>query len=393
MIENVVIYVNDIPYNRWKNLTISYSLNSVTSTATFSSPDHPDHGVTYWLPQSRVRITANGADIFNGHIYKNESVVNSRQIGTTLTARSFGAVVSDSSPPMSGENAPIRVQGYDLDQLLRVLIDPYCIEPRPEIQGTPPDTIKYPQINPLSTVERELNNALLSVSGTTVAPTKSGSFKIITNAEYEIFENQISNSLKTARFTADDSSRFHTYEAISATNVRANSSQQINQKSSVEDNLILGSKRLLRKRVPGSSVDVTQEYAQWMKNVSYGRSRKLNVMLVGWRPFARDLNGELIQVQDQEFFLPGQVHRLNQDARIFRRINVEGEWLIDRVQFSQKHPQEISQNTGGTTCTLDLIKPEAYLRDPVNFLDPVENSGDVAYAEEVNQLILERRGQ
>lgn len=100
MLENVLIYVDNVPYDRWQNLRISYSLNTVTSVAKFSAPDNPSDLTSYWLPQSEIRITSNGDLLFVGNIHTQEMVVNSRTITTELTARSLSSVITDSSPPM-----------------------------------------------------------------------------------------------------------------------------------------------------------------------------------------------------------------------------------------------------------------------------------------------------
>lgn len=371
MLENVIIYVDDVPYDRWQNLTVRYSLDSIVSEATFSAPDNPRVGITEWLPQTKIRIASNGEDLFNGTLQKNEINISRNRVSTTLTARSFSSVLSDSSPPMNGENAPINIQGSSLQNFLKILIEPYGIIP--EIQGTvPPNSlIKYSQINPLSTVERELKNALLSMSGTTGTAKKDGSFKIIVNAEYEEFSNQISNSVKELNVSSDDSKRFHKYEAISTTNVRLNSNTPITGKSSVIDELVKDEKRIIRKRVPGSSTGFTEKYANWMKNVSFAKSRKLDVTLVGWRPIGRDFQDNFTAISGIDFFMPGQVHRINSKARIFERAHVEGEWLIESVIFQRKNATSVNENTGGTTCNISFIRPEAFINEPVEFKDPL----------------------
>ena len=387
MLENVVISINNRPFEHWKYIELDYSLNRIFSSCSFEAPENPQLRNTLWIPDSIVRVTSNGRVIFTGNIFRHKTLVRDSNVTTRITCRSFGAILSDSSLFNStDQNIDIN---ETIDQYAERLIKPFNVDF--QIKTNPLQTsknIRYKLSNSLSTPERELLNGMSSMSAGSFTAKTEGGVKIYTNEAYEQSGSAISNSIKVLDFEADDSQRFYKYETIATSSAREATVDAIGV---AFDTSVTNQLRVRRRRVIGDNFDQSnlKDFSEWQKNTAYGRSRRLRLEVVGWRPFYNVQNpGEdgsnfqnLSLDLGSEFFLPGQIHRLSESTRIAQRVKIANNepWLLNTVLLKQTNVDDVARQ-GGTEAILNFVKPEIYVNEPRQFREPeiVGNTGDVS---------------
>lgn len=377
MLENVVISIDGRPFQYWKYVEFDYALNRIFSTCTFEAPENPQTRNTLWAPDSLVKVTSNGKVIFTGNIFRSKITIRNSDVMTRITCRSFGAILSDSSL-FDSTNQNIDIN-ETINEYADRLISPFKVDYT--ILSNPAQTtnnIRYKLSNSLSTPERELLNGMSSLSASNFTAKTDGGVTIYTNESYEQSQSAISNSIKVLDFESDDSQRFREYQTIATSSSREATVDAVGMSidTSVADPL-----RIKRRRVIGDNFNQEDldNFSEWQKNTAYGRSRRLRLEVVGWRPFYNvqnvNQNGSSFQNLSVDlgsnFFLPGQIHRLSPDSKIAQRAKIANNepWLLNSVLLKQTNVENVA-NQGATEATLNFVKPEIYVNEPRNFTEP-----------------------
>jgi len=353
MIESVVTEINGLPYKGWKDFRMTSQLQSVYSNVTFSAVEDPLIANSQWLPQNNLTIRTNDNQVlFVGRIDEyNETIeaLEDDQINhtTTVSGRSYSAVLTDS---VISDLSLLYTGGGEisLKRFIERILSGFdsTVQRNFEIQGDPQSQVKHTQLSEYNTVEKELRNGLLTMSAATVTATETGGFKVIVNSEYE--EAGVINNFKAITLNVNETGRFHTYEVTNQDSsglITSNSTSGASTLKTSIDDLVDQQDRITRVKSIGNGSN-SQEYADWLNNTSFAKSRRINIKIVGWR------NSEGV------LYAPGQLVTLQ--GRLFEASKASSipKWLIDKVTYIQSHPGE------GTICNLSLIHPDAYSTDP-----------------------------
>lgn len=353
MLENIVTLINDQVYYGWKNFRMSSRLQQLYSDVSFSAVDNPELLNSLWLPQNTLTVLFDREVVFVGRIDQYSEYIESQsdnqvQHVTNIQGRSDASVMADSSYPDLTSVQLTQDNQLTLDAFLTKLTLPFELERRYEIIGDELTPVKYTKLSEYANVERELLNGLstMQLRGATTTASKDGGFKIIFTDEYPEI-GSISN-IKKIELKVNETNRYYRYEV---TNQNVSSTIDTGSASSAPtitesiDESVDQDKRIKRVKFAGDG-NSSQEYAHWLNNTHYAKSRQISLTIVGFRN------------DDGVLYEPGQIVRL--EGNIYDRSKASSieSWLIESVTYKQNHDQS------GSICNLNLIHPDAYITRP-----------------------------
>lgn len=371
-------------FQGWKSISITYELGKYSGEFTLSAIDSPSLLVDEtnkpieWQPDSQVVIRSDP----NPGIYESDTndLENTLMVGrldsystgfsgsgtnTTLNGRSLPAIIEDTFP----ERNELEFKNSRISSYIRKVLNDYKIDH--ENFGTSTEIPAHDRFDLFVTVGKNLSRALRSLSETLVVPV--GNFEGGVNFFYNrnlrnarirtnfIDKNYVINNIKSINYNVNEKNRFYKYEASGQAEISASdTSGNVSNKQFVtvrDNNQTFGDgrilrDRLLRKKVPGD-YDRNQMlgYANYMKNHAYGFSRRMTMVVTGWR----HNNGD--------FFAPGQV--IKTEGRLAERVGVlNNDWVILKTQFSLQNSETVSINSGGTITAITCVKKESFSKEP-----------------------------
>lgn len=340
MPDDVQLLVNGRIYSGWEDIAVTRAIDAASGAFSLKVTERwADDQDTPWpiVPGDACEVRIDGETIITGY-------VDIFAPSFSATAHSINIQGRDKTADMidcSAVHDPDSWSNYTVLDLARVLAAPFGIAVRADVSvGDKFSVVKLQQgETAFEALERHcrLRKLLLMPDGNGgLLITRTGTQR----ASVALVQGE---NIKSASGRLDYSQRFSQYT------VKAQSGFSIETDGEGESHIVGGtSDPGVRRYRPmlviaegGGTTQTARDRAVWECNTRIGRSASASIEVHGWR-----------QRPGGSLWLPNQIVSVHSSW-----MRMAGEMLIKQVTYKR-------DLTGGTTASLDIVSPQAYLPEP-----------------------------
>lgn len=341
---NLVLIINGRQFGGWKGISVKRSMEALCGSFELNVTDRWGVQGEQWQIKEgdECTVVIDGTTLITGY-------VDSRRIGYqkqghtfTVTGRDKAADLVDSSAVLKGK---WQFVNQNVLQIATALAAPFNVPVLLDSRIPMPPAPKTFPINPGETAFEAIDRICRLSGLLPVSDTKGGI--ILTQANQALHANDElleGYNILSADVAYDDSARFNRYitagQHYGDDNLNGKAAAAV-QGEAIDTGIRPG--RVLMVRAEGCVTTAqARTRAQWEASVRAGRAAEVNVVVQGWG----QTNGEIWPI-NRMVALRSPLLGINQDM------------LIAETTFTL-------DDDSGTTTTLALKRPDAYLPEPVD---------------------------
>ena len=352
---NVTVRSNKLEFGGWKVVNIQKSLDSLVGAFNLTVTDQwtiatnrNDKKKSFWAlyPGDKIEILVDDKMFFTGYVDQLSSNIDATGRNISISGKEKTVDLVDCSETTDKN----QFEDKSFLVIAKQVCDPFQIKALIDSGVNVGGKLKNITVNPGESFFQTLDKAARD-RGLLITTNEDGNL-LITKSGARVSKVGLveGKNIKSISISVDHSNRFKTYKAYGqGADIKIESAPGSSWQS-VSNNAVAIDKGITRKRtkmlsVSGSSENIDmQNRVRWEAKTRAARSETIVIETPSWTKPSDKIN-ELWKVNEI-------VHVTAESS------GIDGDYLIGTISYSQSY-------NGGESCTMTLIRPDAYLPEPV----------------------------